>query len=282
MSAALLPRAAPLRRAALLPRAARVRAVRPDTAEASTLYLEIDGAERGAPGQFNMLAPFGVGEAAISLSGTPDGTVAHTVRSVGPVSEALRRLQPGAEVGVRGPFGVGWPVAAARGHDLVLAAGGIGLAPLRPAVEAVLAERGAFGRVLLLYGARSPADRLYVADLEAWHEQGGIEVAVTVDYAEPGWTGRVGFVTALLSNIRVDPERTVAFTCGPEVMMRAVANLLAARGVPADAIYLSLERNMKCGLATCGHCQLGPYLVCRDGPVFAFDRVADLLAIREL
>jgi len=266
--------------APLLPTPYRVGAVRQETAEAATFVLEGDVAD-ATPGQFNMLYPFGVGEAAISLCAcAPEGRLAHTVRSVGAVSEALRRLRPGDWIGVRGPFGTGWPMAAARDHDVVLVAGGIGLAPLRPAVEAICAERARFGRVLLLYGARSPADRLYRDDLERWAER--IDVAVTVDYAEPGWTGHVGFVTALLAKLRVAPSRTLAFVCGPEIMIRTAADALVARGVPAAAVHISLERNMKCAVATCGHCQFGSELVCRDGPVVPYARVAAALAVREL
>ncbi|MEO1091271.1 MAG: FAD/NAD(P)-binding protein [Pseudomonadota bacterium] len=269
----------------LAPVPLRVRACRQETAEAVTLVLAA-GEERtgfGQPGQFNMLAPLGIGEAAISLSGPPTSPdLEHTVRSVGAVSEALRRMRPGDWVGVRGPYGFGWPIDLARGQDVVLVAGGIGLAPLRPAIEMVLDERAAFGRVLLLYGARTPADRLFLADLERWRSRPDVDVAVSVDYAEPGWQGRVGFVTAMLPQLRVDPARTVAFACGPEVMMRAVATALQARGIRKSAIFLSMERNMKCGVGTCGHCQFGPYLVCRDGPVFAYDRLADLLPVREI
>jgi NAD(P)H-flavin reductase len=261
-----------------------VRAVVGETAEASTVVLDDRAGALAAPvpGQFNMLYPFAVGEAAISLSALADGLLTHTVRSVGPVSEALRRLEPGTQVGVRGPFGRGWPMARARGRDVVVVAGGIGLAPLRPAIHAVLAERAAFGRVLVLYGARSPADRLFIDELERWDARDDVDLAVTVDYADGGWRGRVGFVTALLPHIRFDPDRTIAMMCGPEAMMRAVASALTARGVPAGDVHLSLERNMKCGVGTCGHCQLGPVFVCKDGPVFTFAEVEDLMAVREL
>ena len=255
-----------------------------ETAEASTIVL---ADERGAlpaplPGQFNMLYPFGVGEAAISLSAFAAGVLTHTVRSVGPVSEALRNLEPGTQVGVRGPFGRGWPMRRARGRDVVLVAGGIGLAPLRPVIHAVLAEREAFGRVRVLYGARSPADRLFIAELESWDARLDLDLAVTVDYADGGWRGRVGFVTALLPHIRFDPDNTIAMMCGPEAMMRAVANGLTARGVPAHDVHLSMERNMKCAVGTCGHCQFGPLFVCKDGPVFTFAEIQELLAVREI
>lgn len=255
-----------------------------ETAEAATIILADEARALPAPlpGQFNMLYPFGVGEAAISLSAFDAGVLTHTVRSVGPVSEALRNLEPGAQVGVRGPFGRGWPMERARGRDVVFVAGGIGLAPLRPAIRAVLGERSAFGRVRILYGARSPADRLFIDELESWDARDDVDLAVTVDYADGGWRGRVGFVTALLPHIRFDPAGTLAMMCGPEAMMRAVANGLAARGVPAGDVYLSMERNMKCAVGTCGHCQFGPLFVCKDGPVFTFAEIQALLAVREI
>ena len=261
-----------------------VREVVGETAEAATIVLKDDRGALAAPlpGQFNMLYPFGVGEAAISLSAFQGGALTHTVRSVGPVSEALKRSEPGTQVGVRGPFGRGWPMHRARGRDVVVVAGGIGLAPLRPAIHAILAERAAFGQVRVLYGARSPGDRLFVAELEDWDARADLDLAVTVDYADAGWRGRVGFVTALLPHIRFDPDNTLALMCGPEVMMRAVAGKLVARGVPAGDVYLSMERNMKCAVGTCGHCQFGPLFVCKDGPVFSFAEIENLLAVREI
>lgn len=261
-----------------------VREVVGETAEASTIVLADEAGALPAPlpGQFNMLYPFGVGEAAISLSAFEAGVLTHTVRSVGPVSEALRNLAAGAQVGVRGPFGRGWPMARARGRDVVFVAGGIGLAPLRPAIRAVLAERAAFARVRVLYGARSPADRLFIDELESWKARDDVDLAVTVDYADGGWRGRVGFVTALLPHIRFDPDATIAMMCGPEAMMRAVASGLTGRGVPAGDVYLAMERNMKCAVGTCGHCQFGPVFVCKDGPVFTFAEIQELLAVREI
>ncbi len=266
------------------PAALTVRDVIGETAEASTVVLADPQGALGEPraGQFNMLYLFAVGEAAISLSAFDADHLTHTVRAVGPVSEALRRLEAGVQVGVRGPFGRGWPMARARGRDLVIVAGGIGLAPLRPVVHAVLADRGAFGRVRVLYGARSPADRLFIDELERWEARDDLDLAVTVDYADGGWRGRVGFVTALLKNIRFDPDNTLAMMCGPEAMMRAVASALTARGVPAGDVHLSMERNMKCAVGTCGHCQFGPLFVCKDGPVFAYSEIEDLLAVREI
>ena len=267
----------------LAPAPARVTAVQRESADAASLTLATPAGHEVAPGQFAMVYVFGVGEAALSVSATTAaGGQVHTIRAVGPVTDALTQAPVGAAVGWRGPFGVGWPLDRARDRDVVLVAGGIGLAPLRPVVHAVLAQRTAFRRLLVLYGARSPEDRIFRDELVAWEAREDVELATTVDYALPTWRGRVGFVTALLPRIRFDPERTVAMLCGPEVMMRTAANALIDRGVPAGDVYVSLERAMHCGVGTCGHCQLGPELVCRDGPVFPYARVRALLTIREL
>jgi NAD(P)H-flavin reductase len=185
-------------------------------------------------------------------------------------------------LGVRGPFGNTWPLEAAEGGDVVIVAGGIGLAPLRPAIQEVLARREAFGAVSVLVGARTPGDLLFVEDLERWRSRFDLDVEVTVDAAVPGWRGRVGLVTTLVPGTRFDPERTTAYVCGPEVMMTFVARALAQRGVPNSAIWVSMERNMRCGLGHCGHCQLGPTLICRDGPVYRLDDVERLMEVREL
>ncbi len=235
-----------------------------------------------APGQFTMLYVFGVGEVPISVSGEAGGPLIHTVRAVGAVSEAICAAKPGDVLGVRGPFGNVWPVDEAVGADVVVVAGGIGLAPLRPAVLQVLGRRGEFGDVALLYGSRTPADLLYPDDLGSWRARFDLQVDVTVDSAEGGWLGKVGVVPKLISSARFDPDSTVAFVCGPEIMMHFAARGLRDRGVPADRIYFSMERNMRCGLGHCGHCQLGPTLICRDGPVYRYDEIADLMGVREL
>ncbi|MER7509486.1 FAD/NAD(P)-binding protein [Streptomyces lavendulae] len=255
---------------------------RADTHDTVTLVLEPDGEALSpfAPGQFAMVYAFGVGEIPVSVSRAVDGRqLTHTVRAVGAVSRALCGLRPGGQVGVRGPFGTGWDTAAARGNDLLVIAGGIGLAPLRPLVDAVLAEPLAFGRLNVLAGARTPADLLYQDEFPAWGKPFG---AVTVDRPSGGWTGRVGVVTTLLREARFAPSDTVAFVCGPEVMMRATARALIHAGVRPDRIQVSLERNMRCATAHCGHCQLGPLLLCRDGPVVGYDQAQPLLTVREL
>ncbi|WP_368744585.1 FAD/NAD(P)-binding protein [Desertibaculum subflavum] len=270
----------------MLPRVGRVRARRRDAPLVFT--LEIEPAEGSlppfAPGQFNMLTVFGVGEVPISLSGDParPGRLIHTVRAVGPVSTALSRLDRGDPVGLRGPFGTGWPVEQAAGSDVVVVAGGLGLAPLRPALYQLLAPRRRYGRIALLYGTRSPADILFAREIDAWRRRKDIEVHVTVDHATGDWPHQVGVVTSLISRARFDPARTTALVCGPEVMMRFAIGTLQGAGVASTQIYLSLERNMKCAIGLCGHCQMGAAFICRDGPVFRHDRVRDMLALREI
>jgi len=236
------------------------------------------------PGQFNMLTAFGVGEVAISVSSAPGeaGPLRHCLRDVGPVTHALCRARVGDLIGVRGPFGTDWGIGdldRSGGGDIVVVAGGIGLAPLRGAVEQLVRE--GTGRIFLIIGAREPAQVIFADDLRAWAEAGA-EVAVTVDVAPAGWGGHVGVVTSLLGGSRFDPARTDAMVCGPEIMMRLTARALIDRGVDPTRIRVSLERNMQCGVGWCGHCQLGPLLLCRDGPILPYaGAVAHLLTERE-
>jgi NAD(P)H-flavin reductase len=257
---------------------------RRETADTWTLELEQLAGERvlPAPGQFTMLYAFGIGEVPISVSAGTEGPLVHTVRAVGAVTQAICAAPPGAVLGVRGPLGNAWPVAEAAGSDVVIVAGGIGLAPLRPALDHVLRNRGEYGEVALLYGSRTPGDLVYRRDLARWRGRFDLQVDVTVDSAEGGWRGRVGVVPKLIGGARLDPGSTVALVCGPEIMMRFAAQALLQRGVPAERIYLSMERNMRCGLGHCGHCQLGPTLICRDGPVYRYDELAALMEVREL
>jgi len=236
------------------------------------------------PGQFNMLYQPGVGEVPISISGDPasTGRVLHTIRDVGPVTRALCALQPGQRVGVRGPYGTSWPVAAAEGGDLMIVAGGIGLPPLRPALYEALSRRDRFGRVVLLYGARTPDDLLFAEELAAWRSRFDLDVLITVDAADRNWRGNVGVVPGLIPHSPFDPAATTAFVVGPEIMIRFTVRALLEAGVTDDRVYLSMERNMQCAVAMCGHCQLGPFLVCRDGPVFSHQQVARWLSIREV
>jgi NAD(P)H-flavin reductase len=270
---------------AMLPEPFAVRHARRETHDIFTLELEPSaGAFRFAPGQFTMLYAFGAGEVPISISGDPahPERLVHTIRAVGAVSRALARLRRGDALGVRGPFGSAWPLEAAHGDDVIVIAGGVGLAPLRPAIYRLLAERSRYGRIVLLYGARTPADILYARELERWRARFDLEVEVSVDRAEGGWRGNVGVVTSLLERVKFDPLDASAFLCGPEVMMRFAAVELERRGVAHERIHVSLERNMKCAVGHCGRCQFGPHFICRDGPVFRYDRVRALMAKREV
>ena len=269
----------------LVPSPCRVVGRRTETDDVVTLLLEPppDASLTWRPGQFNMLTAFGVGEVAISVSGVPgeQGPLRHTVRDVGAVSHALCSAPVGSVVGVRGAYGTDWGVDDVGDADVVVVAGGIGLAPLRGAVWTVAGRIGAGGgRLFVAVGARLPDQVVFGDDLIAWREAGA-EVALTVDAAAPGWVGPVGLVTTLLPKMAFDPARTVAMVCGPEVMMRFVARELLDRGVDPGRIRVSLERNMQCGVGLCGHCQLGPLLVCRDGPVLPYRRVAKLMTERE-
>ncbi len=205
-----------------------------------------------------------------------------TIHAVGAVSRALHDARVGAAVGVRGPFGTSWDLESAEGHDLLIAAGGIGLAPLRPVVLGALAHRQRYGRIMVVAGARGPQEFLFRTELSAWAARDDLNVTLTADQPARGWTGRVGFVTEPLTGLQLDPWRTIAFLCGPEPMMRICANVLLRHGLPPEQIRLSLERNMQCGIGLCGHCQLGPLLICRDGPIVDYATAADLLTVREL
>ena len=265
----------------------RVAGRRQETPDAWTLRLEAadgDTAPRFAPGQFSMLYVFGSGEVPISVSAIPDSqaAVVHTVRAVGAVTRSLCAAPTGAVVGLRGPFGHGWPLADAAGRDVVVVAGGLGLAPLRPVVHELIARRDRYGRVALLYGGRSPSELLYREELDEWSRAGAIDVGLIVDVPDAGWRGEVGVVTRLIRRPAFDPDAAVAMACGPEVMMRFAATALRERGVAATDIWLSLERSMKCATGHCGHCQLGPLFVCKDGPVIRHDRVERLMGVAEL
>jgi len=271
----------------MLPRPFRVRRFIQETHDTFTLELDaVDGAKPFAffPGQFNMLYVFGVGEVPISISGNPTSPkgLTHTTREVGLVTKAMRQLRKGDYLGVRGPFGTAWPVEEAAGNDVVIVAGGIGLAPLRPALYQLIANREKFGKIVLLYGTRSPNDILYQKELKQWRAQFDMEVYVTVDRATGDWRGNVGVVTSLIPKAPFDPLSSTAFVCGPEIMMRFTVQELQKRGLTNDKIYVSMERNMKCGIGLCGHCQIGPTFVCKNGPVYRFDHIEELFGKREV
>ncbi len=263
-----------------------IRHVRRDTADVFSWEIAPqNGAAAPAflPGQFNMIYCFGHGDVAISICGEgPDGSVLHTLRAVSSVTQQLHALEAGAIVGVRGPFGKSWPVDALRGNDMIVVAGGLGIAPLRPLVEWILAHRSDYGHIDIVYGARSPEQLIYADAIARWKNAPDINVHVTVDHADANWHGHAGPVTHLLPILKIDPVRTRAVICGPEVMMRFTAIGLQQKGLSADTIWLSMERNMQCAVGYCGHCFYGPHFVCRDGPVFRFDRLHGRLAIAEL
>ena len=269
----------------MVPQPFEVSSTRQEIADTWTLELKPPDASgfAFAPGQFTMISARGAGEVPISISGDPrdPGVLVHTVRAVGLATEALCAAQPGQLLSVRGPFGAPWPVGDLEAADVVVAAGGIGLAPLRPALLSLLATRERYGRLILLYGSRAPDQLLFESELETWSER-GMEVHVTVDTAGPEWLGHVGVVTRLVQRAGIDPDRAAALLCGPEVMMRFTVAALTEQGVPGSRIYGSMERNMQCGIGHCGHCQLGPTLVCRDGPVYRWDELEPWLAIKEL
>ncbi len=271
----------------MLPRTFEVRRKGRETHDTFTLELAaLDGdPEFGfIPGQFNMLYAFGVGEAAISISGDParKGSLIHTIRAVGNVTRKLERLKKGDLIGVRGPYGTPWPVEEAEGNDVVLVAGGIGLAPLRPVLYRLLAERDRYGRIILLYGTRTPSDILYRKELEVWRARFDLDVLVTVDSAMEDWRGNVGVVTTLIERARLDPFSSVAMICGPEIMMKFTLIELRKFGLEDEYLYISMERNMKCAIGFCGHCQYGPSFVCKDGPVYRWDAIKHLFGKREL
>lgn len=272
----------------LVPHWAEVVKITPEAEGVSTFAFkfidpQVQDRYRWEPGQFNMLYVPGYGEAAISMSSDLEssyGLVVHTIRYVGNVTKAASRLKIGDVVGLRGPFGTSWPLKAIQGMDVVIACGGIGLPPLRGAIYHIIRNREKYGKVTLLYGARSPKDLMYPAEYEAW-KNANIEVEVTVDRGDDSWNGRIGVVPMWFYHFRVDPHNTAVLTCGPEIMMRFVIYEALARRIPTELIYVSLERNMKCGQGACGHCQLGPYFICKDGPILPFNHLEAIFNVEE-
>ena len=278
--------------AGIPPRVATIQKVVPDAYETYTFWVEIDDPEIRStyhflPGQISMLGVFGVGEIPISMSSDPAQplVLAYTVRACGRVTNALKGLKAGDQVTVRGPFGRPWPVETGRGGDLLIVAGGLGMAPLRSAVYTAMRNRGSFRRLVVLVGARSPDQVLYPDEMAQWSDPAGphlMEFHQTVDVPDDDWHHDVGVVTTLFPKADIDPLVTTVFTCGPEIMMRFAVRDLLALGVPQKRIWLSMERNMQCAVKFCGHCQLGPYFVCEDGPVFRYDEIGELMEVDEL
>jgi NAD(P)H-flavin reductase len=225
----------------------------------------------------------GYGESAISISSDPENvaTIGHTIRNIGNVTQNISRLKVGNTLGIRGPFGTHWPIEHYKGMDLIISTGGIGLPPLRSLIYRVIRNRDDYGRIVLLYGARTPKDLQFTHEFESW-EKAGIETMITVDRADEKWTGQVGVVPILFYRLRIDPRKSVILACGPEILVRFVVFEALARRVPSDRIFISLERNMKCGLGQCGHCQIGPYFVCKDGPIFSFESLEPYYNVEEL
>ncbi len=271
-------------------RVATVTEVRQEIESVATLRLQFRDPDiareyRFLPGQFNMLYLPSCGESAISHSGPPGNSGTdfwHTVRFVGRVTDSIAKLNVGDQLGVRGPFGSAWPLESCRGRDVIIMSGGLGLAPLRPMIYALIANRNDFGRVVLLHGARTSDTILYPDELVQWREQ-GFEIELTVDRGSNDWEGHVGVVPLLLDRLAdVRPSQTEVVTCGPEIMMHYSAVSALNRGIPETSIWMSMERNMQCAAGLCGHCQWGPWFVCKDGPVFRYDKIRELLKVRDL
>lgn len=268
--------------AVTLPEPATITEIRQEIADVKTFYLEFDdpgtaAAFRFRSGQFVMCTVFGAGEFAVSLPPSPENDRFHlSVRRIGKVTSALHRLEVGDKVGLRGPFGNGFPFEEIKGKNVVYVAGGIGLIPLRSSIVHVLQHREEFGRILLFYGARSPHDLMYRYMIERWVQIEGFETYITVDRPYPGWTGETGFVHTLLEKAAIPIENTVAFVCGPPVMFNSVIAELLRLGLSEDAIISTLERHMKCGVGKCQHCAIGRTLVCVDGPVYTYRQIKTL------
>lgn len=266
----------------LLPQEAKIEKIKWETYDTFTFRVsfadpELKASYRYSPGQFNMVSLFGLGEAPISISSESyrTGSFDHTIRAVGSVTKFFSRMKEGQEIGIRGPYGSAWPVEEAKGKNVLVVAGGIGLAPLRPFLMQVFHDRSAYRHFQILYGARTPGDMLYTDEFPEWHKQPDTTFLLSVDAVPEGekWEHQVGVVTTLFDRLDVPTLNTVVLTCGPEIMMKFVVLGLLKRGFAQKQIYLSLERRMKCGVALCGHCQLGHRYVCKDGPVFSYDQV---------
>ncbi len=265
----------------MAPRAFRVVSMVKETCDVFTVGLaQLDG-ERVffLPGQFNMLYHFGFGEVPMSICGGGD-VFFHTIRAVGPVTCAMRNWKVGDVVGVRGPFGTSWPLEV-KGGSMVIVAGGLGLSPLKPALQALSVCRGEYDRIVLLFGVKTLDELFYRDDLKIWQDK-GIEVVVSVDRPDGAWKGKVGLITDSIASYVTDSKNTRAFVCGPEMMMKKAAFELLKLGVLEDGIFLSMERNMKCAVGFCGHCQYGPYFLCKDGSIFSLKQLRPWLQIGEL
>jgi NAD(P)H-flavin reductase len=288
----LLPDSAAIQRTVTNPWLARkvvIRSITPEIKQVATFELAFSDPiasqdYRFEPGQFNMLYLPGAGEAAISMSGDTRAcqTLIHTIRFAGNVTRGISQLKPGETLGLRGPFGTSWPLAECIGREVVLVAGGIGLPPLRPVIYRLLAEPQKYGRIHLLFGARSPDALIYQREYDTWTHS-GLDIQTTVDRPQSGWNGNVGVVTLLLERLQLlDPQNTVLMCCGPETMLRFVAKSACELGISAKQIWVSTERNMQCAIGLCGHCQLGPKFLCKDGPVLRYDHIEPYMKVEGL
>ena len=278
MSAALLEK---LNESIFTPITARIKDVRPMTALEKLFTIELpDGLSLDhRPGQFVEVSVLGVGEAPISISSSPsrsNGTFELCVRKAGDLTGVLHTLKAGQTIGVRGPFGHGFPFEGFRGKDILFAPGGLGLAPLRSLINQVLDERGKYGRVTILYGAKHPSELLFMDEVAEWRARGDVDVRLTVDRPDDLWMGHVGVITTLFPQVQVYARNTVAIVCGPPVMYRFVLMELLGKGIPEGNIWLSLERRMKCGVGQCGHCQINNVYACQSGPAFAYADIKGL------
>jgi len=265
-----------------IPETATIENIKDEIRDVKTFYMSLDNKEldknfKIKSGQFIMCTIFGAGEFAVSLPPSPENDRFHlTVRKVGSVTNALHELKAGDKVGIRGPFGNGFPFEEIKGKNIIYVAGGIGLIPLRSSIVHVLQHKKEFGRVLVLHGARTPDDLMYKENLKEWQSFPGFETYITVDVGTPGWTGEVGFVHTLFDKAKLPVENTVAFVCGPPVMFNTVIGELLKRGLRDDCIISTLERHMKCGVGKCQHCAIGRTLVCTDGPVYTYRQIKTL------
>ncbi|MBS0001802.1 MAG: FAD/NAD(P)-binding protein [Thioalkalivibrio sp.] len=257
-----------------------------ETPSIYTLHLrftdpEVASAYRLLPGQYNMLYLYGVGEVPISIVSDPDheGPLEHTIRSVGRVTEGMERLQVGDRMGLRGPYGRGWPLEEAEGRDVVIVTGGLGCAPVVSMIRYVLSRRERFGRLVILQGVKHTDDLIWRRQYERWQALPNTQVLLAADVGGPNWPFSVGKVTVLFNQANIDRDRSIVMLCGPEVMMKASIDRLLALNVPPESMWLSIERNMQCGIGHCGHCQVGPYFVCQDGPVFHYPALRPWLGV---
>jgi NAD(P)H-flavin reductase len=246
-----------------------------ETKDTYTYHIKpLEGEIKGASGQFNILYAYGGGEIPVAISGIENEEIMHTIRFVGAVTRMLSKMREGSIICLRGPYGNPWPLNGSRKQDVLIVAGGIGLAPLRPVIMEVKRNRSEYGKLMILYGARTPQDLLYKREFEEYSKIEDCEFHVTVDKRDETWTGNVGVVTTLIPKVKVNPKNTIAMVCGPEIMMKfTVKDLMEKKGLDASRIYISMERRMRCGIGQCGHCQVGPFFVCRDGPVFQYSKI---------